>query len=203
MNLLRNELCLWHMNCGAAAYHVCYLGGNMAKKIQLPITDEDIKSLKAGDSVLLTGTIITGRDAAHKRLFELIEKGEELPVDVRGELIYYVGPAPAKPGYAVGPAGPTSSYRMDKFTPALLDLGMKGMIGKGARSQEVIDAIVRNKAVYFAAIGGAAALIAKSIKKEEILCYEDLGTEAVRRYTVEDFPCIVAIDSEGNNVYER
>lgn len=175
----------------------------MAKKIQLPITDEDIKSLKAGDSVLLTGTIITGRDAAHKRLFELIEKGEELPVNVRGELIYYVGPAPAKPGYAVGPAGPTSSYRMDKFTPALLDLGMKGMIGKGARSQEVIDAIVRNKAVYFAAIGGAAALIAKSIKKEEILCYEDLGTEAVRRYTVEDFPCIVAIDSEGNNVYER
>lgn len=175
----------------------------MAKRIQLPITDEDIKSLKAGDSVLLTGTIITGRDAAHKRLFELIEKGEELPVNVRGELIYYVGPAPAKPGYAVGPAGPTSSYRMDKFTPALLDLGMKGMIGKGARSQEVIDAIVRNKAVYFAAIGGAAALIAKSIKKEEILCYEDLGTEAVRRYTVEDFPCIVAIDCEGNNVYER
>ena len=174
----------------------------MAKRIQLPITDEDIKSLKAGDSVLLTGTIITGRDAAHKRLFELIEKGEELPVDVRGELIYYVGPAPAKPGYAVGPAGPTSSYRMDKFTPALLDLGMKGMIGEGARSQEVIDAIVRNKAVYFAAIGGAAALIAKSIKKEEILCYEDLGTEAVRRYTVEDFPCIVAIDSEGNNVYK-
>ena len=175
----------------------------MAKRIQLPITDEDIKSLKAGDSVLLTGTIITRRDAAHKRLFELIEKGEELPVDVRGELIYYVGPAPAKPGYAVGPAGPTSSYRMDKFTPALLDLGMKGMIGKGARSQEVIDAIVRNKAVYFAAIGGAAALIAKSIKKEEILCYEDLGTEAVRRYIVEEFSCIVAIDSEGNNVYER
>lgn len=175
----------------------------MTKKITLPIKDEDIKSLKAGDSVLLTGTIITGRDAAHKRLFELIERGDELPVDVKGELIYYVGPAPAKPGYAVGPAGPTSSYRMDKFTPALLDLGMKGMIGKGARSQEVIDAIVRNGAVYFAAIGGAAALIAKSIKKEEILCYEDLGTEAVRRYTVEDFPCIVAIDSEGNNVYER
>ena len=175
----------------------------MPKKITLPITDEDIKNLRAGDSVLLTGTIITGRDAAHKRLFELIQKGEPLPVDVRGELIYYVGPAPAKPGYAVGPAGPTSSYRMDKFTPALLDLGMKGMIGKGARSQEVIDSIVKNKAVYFAAIGGAAALIAKSIKKEEILCYGDLGTEAVRRYTVEDFPCIVAIDCEGNNVYER
>ena len=175
----------------------------MPKKITLPITDEDIKNLRAGDSVLLTGTIITGRDAAHKRLFELIQKGEPLPVDVRGELIYYVGPAPAKPGYAVGPAGPTSSYRMDKFTPALLDLGMKGMIGKGARSQEVIDSIVKNKAIYFAAIGGAAALIAKSIKKEEILCYEELGTEAVRRYTVEDFPCIVAIDCEGNNVYER
>lgn len=175
----------------------------MTKKITLPITDEDIKNLKAGDSVLLSGTIITGRDAAHKRLFELIEKGEPLPVNIEGEIIYYVGPAPAKPGYAVGPAGPTSSYRMDKFTPALLDLGMKGMIGKGARSQAVIDSIVKNKAIYFAAIGGAAALIAKSIKKEELLCYEDLGTEAIRRYTIEDFPCIVAIDSEGNNVYER
>lgn len=174
----------------------------MANKIKLPITDEDIKNLKAGDSVLLTGTIITGRDAAHKRLYELIEKGEELPVDIKGELIYYVGPAPAKPGYAVGPAGPTSSYRMDKYAPALLDLGLKGMIGKGARSQAVIDSIVKNKCVYFAAIGGAAALIAKSIKSEELLCYEDLGTEAIRRYTVEDFPCIVTIDSEGNNVYE-
>ena len=175
----------------------------MTKKINLPITDEDIKNLEAGDSVLLTGTIITGRDAAHKRLFELLEQGEPLPVDLRGEIIYYVGPAPAKPGYAVGPAGPTSSYRMDKYTPALLDLGLKGMIGKGARSQEVIDSIVKNKAVYFAAIGGAAALIAKSIKKEELLCYEDLGTEAVRRYTVEDFPCVVAIDCKGNNVYNR
>ena len=175
----------------------------MTKKINLPITDENINNLKAGDSVLLTGTIITGRDAAHKRLFELLEQGKPLPVDLRGEVIYYVGPAPAKPGYAVGPAGPTSSYRMDKYTPALLDLGLKGMIGKGARSQEVIDSIVKNKAVYFAAIGGAAALIAKSIKQEELLCYEDLGTEAVRRYTVEDFPCVVAIDCEGNNVYNR
>ena len=174
----------------------------MAKRITLPLSDGDIRELRAGDSVLLTGTLLTGRDAAHKRLYELLEKGEPLPVDVRGEIIYYVGPAPAKPGYAVGPAGPTSSYRMDKFTPALLDLGMKGMIGKGARSQAVIDAIVRNKAVYLVAIGGAAALIAKSIKSEEILCYEDLGTEAVRRYEVEDFPCIVAIDSFGNNVYE-
>lgn len=174
----------------------------MEKKITLPITDEDIKNLKAGDIVLLTGSIITGRDAAHKRLYELIQKGEKLPVDIKGELIYYVGPAPAKPGYAVGPAGPTSSYRMDKYAPSLLDLGLKGMIGKGARNKEVVDAIVRNKGVYLVAIGGAAALIAKSIKSEEILCYEDLGTEAVRRYEVEDFPCIVAIDSNGNNVYE-
>lgn len=174
----------------------------MEKKITLPITDEDIKNLKAGDSVLLTGSIITGRDAAHKRLYELIQKGEKLPVDIKGELIYYVGPAPAKPGYAVGPAGPTSSYRMDKYAPSLLDLGLKGMIGKGARNKEVVDAIVRNKGVYLVAIGGAAALIAKSIKSEEFLCYEDLGTEAVRRYEVEDFPCIVAIDSNGNNVYE-
>lgn len=174
----------------------------MTKKIQLPITDKDIKALKAGDSVLLSGTIITGRDAAHKRFFELIEQKKPLPVEIKGEIIYYVGPAPAKPGHAVGPAGPTSSYRMDKYAPALLDLGLKGMIGKGARSKEVIDAIIRNKAVYFAAIGGAAALIAKSIKSEELLCYEDLGTEAVRRYTVEDFPCIVAVDCFGNNVYE-
>lgn len=174
----------------------------MTKKITLPITQGDIKSLKAGDSVLLTGTILTGRDAAHKRLFELIEQGKELPVDIKGEIIYYVGPAPAKKGYAVGPAGPTSSYRMDKYTPSLLDLGLKGMIGKGARSKEVIDSIVKNKCVYFAAIGGAAALIAKSIKSEELLCYEDLGTEAIRRYTIEDFPCIVAVDCEGGNVYE-
>lgn len=172
------------------------------KKITLPLTDEDIKNLKAGDSVLLTGTMITGRDAAHKRLYDLAQKGEKLPVDIKGEVIYYVGPAPAKPGYAVGPAGPTSSYRMDKYTPTLLDMGLKGIIGKGARNQEVIDAIVRNKGIYFAAIGGAAALIAKSIKSDEIICYEDLGTEAVRRYTVEEFPCIVVIDSEGNNVYE-
>ena len=130
----------------------------MEKKITLPITDEDIKNLKAGDSVLLTGSIITGRDAAHKRLYELIQKGEKLPIDIKGELIYYVGPAPAKPGYAVGPAGPTSSYRMDKYAPSLLDLGLKGMIGKGARNKEVVDAIVRNKGVYLVAIGGGGHL---------------------------------------------
>ncbi len=172
------------------------------KRISLPLTDETIQALKAGDSVLLSGEMITGRDAAHKRLFELCEKGEPLPVDIAGETIYYVGPAPAKPGYAVGPAGPTSSYRMDKYAPTLLKLGLKGMIGKGARSPEVVDAIVQNGAVYFAAIGGAAALIAKSIKKTEPVCYEDLGTESVRRYYVEDFPCVVVIDSKGNNIYE-
>ena len=172
------------------------------KNIKLPLTDDIIENLNAGDSVLLTGTIITGRDAAHKRLYELAENGSKLPVKIDGEVIYYVGPAPAKPGYAVGPAGPTSSYRMDKYTPTLLDMGLKGMIGKGARNQEVIDSIVKNHCVYFAAIGGAAALIAKSIKSEELLCYEDLGTEAIRRYTIEDFPCIVVIDSKGNNIYE-
>lgn len=173
------------------------------KKLTLPLTDEQINGLKAGESVLLTGTMITGRDAAHKRLFELAEKGKALPVNIDGETIYYVGPAPAKPGYAVGPAGPTSSYRMDKYAPKLLDMGLKAMIGKGRRNDDVKKAIVRNHAVYFAAIGGAAALIAKSIKKTEPICYEDLGTESIRRYYVEDFPCVVAIDSEGNDVYER
>ena len=173
----------------------------MEKKITLPITDEDIKNLKAGDSVLLTGSIITGRDAAHKRLYELIQKGEKLPVDIKGELIYYVGPAPAKPGHAVGPAGPTSSYRMDKYAPSLLDLGLKGMIGKGKRSKEVIDAIVRNGAVYFAAVGGAGALLAGCIKKSEVIAYDDLGTEAIRKLEVVDFPSVVVIDSEGNDLY--
>ncbi|MDD6488831.1 MAG: Fe-S-containing hydro-lyase [Clostridia bacterium] len=170
------------------------------KRITLPLTDETIKDLHAGDSVLITGSMLTGRDAAHKRLYELIEKGEPLPVDIDGEVIYYVGPAPAKPGHIVGPAGPTSSYRMDKYTPALLDRGLKGMIGKGARSQEVIDSMVKNGVVYFGAIGGAAALISKSIKKTETLAYEDLGTEAIYRFYVEDFPAIVVIDSYGKSV---
>lgn len=172
----------------------------MQKKITLPLTDETIAALNAGDSVLITGAMITGRDAAHKRLFELIEKGEELPVDISGEVIYYVGPAPAKPGHAVGPAGPTSSYRMDKYTPALLDRGLKAMIGKGKRSDEVIASMVKNGCVYFAAIGGAAALISRSIKRVETICYEDLGTEAIYRFYVEDFPAIVAIDSKGRSV---
>ena len=171
------------------------------KKIILPINQSDIESLSAGDSVLLSGEIITGRDAAHKRLYELLLENKPLPINISGEIIYYVGPAPAKPGYAVGPAGPTSSYRMDKYTPLLLENGLKGMIGKGIRNKEVIASMIKNKAVYFAAIGGAAALISKSIKKSEILCYDDLGTEAICRYTVENFPCIVAIDSKGNNIY--
>lgn len=172
----------------------------MTKKITLPLTEETIRDLKAGDSVLITGSMLTGRDAAHKRLFELIEKGEPLPVDIDGEIIYYVGPAPAKPGHAVGPAGPTSSYRMDKYAPALLDRGLKGMIGKGKRSPEVVASMVKNGCVYFAAIGGAAALISRSIKKIETLAYEDLGTEAIYRFYVEDFPAIVAIDANGNSV---
>ena len=172
----------------------------MVKKINLPLTDETIANLKAGESVLITGSMLTGRDAAHKRLFELIEQNQPLPVDIAGEVIYYVGPAPAKPGHAVGPAGPTSSYRMDKYAPALLDRGLKGMIGKGARNDEVIHSMIKNGCVYFAAIGGAAALIAHSIKKIETLAYEDLGTEAIYRFYVEDFPAIVAIDSKGNSV---
>ena len=173
------------------------------KKITLPITEEQLKDLKSGDRVLATGYLYTARDAAHKRMYELIQNGEDLPIDVNGQTIYYVGAAPAKPGYAVGPCGPTSSYRMDKYAPSLLDLGLKVMIGKGMRNDEVIASMVKNKAVYLVAIGGAAALIAKSIKKSELICYEDLGTEAIYRYEVEDMPLIVAIDSYGNNVYVR
>lgn len=175
----------------------------MPKRITLPLKNSDIENLNVGDSVLLSGKIITGRDAAHKRLYELISNGKELPFEIDGQTIYYVGPAPAKEGYVIGPAGPTSSYRMDKYSPALLDLGLKGMIGKGTRSKDVIDAMKKNKAVYFAAIGGAAALISKTIKEIRNICYEDLGTEAVCEYTVEDFPCIVAIDCRGNNIYEE
>ena len=171
-------------------------------KIKTPLDDSIVEKLKAGDSVKISGYVYTGRDAAHKRLFELIKEGKELPVPIEGQIIYYVGPAPAKPGYACGPAGPTTSYRMDPYTPALLDNGLKGMIGKGLRSKEVIESMKKNKAVYFAAIGGAAALIAQSIKKSEVIAYPDLGAEAIHRYLVEDFPAIVCIDSSGNNLYE-
>jgi len=173
------------------------------KHINLPIDKETAKSLKAGDNVLLTGYIYTGRDAAHKRLWQLYKEGKELPFDIKNQTIYYVGPAPAKPGYAIGPAGPTTSYRMDAYTPDLLDAGLTGMIGKGLRSAEVIESMKKNTAVYFAAVGGAAALISKSIKSKEVICYEDLGTEAVHKLYVENFPVIVVIDSEGNNLYDR
>ena len=173
------------------------------KRITLPITDEQLRDLKAGDRVLASGYLYTARDAAHKRMNELLQEGKELPFDVKGQSIYYVGAAPAKPGYAVGPCGPTSSYRMDKYTPCLLDLGLKVMIGKGRRSDEVIESMKKNGVVYLAAIGGAAALIAKSITKAELICYEDLGTEAVCRYEIHDMPLIVAIDSYGNNVYSK
>ncbi|GAA0859914.1 MULTISPECIES: Fe-S-containing hydro-lyase [Clostridium] len=174
----------------------------MVKRVITPLNDLEISELKCGDSILLTGTIYTARDAAHKRLIELIEKGEELPFDLKGETIYYVGPTPPKPGMVIGSAGPTTSYRMDAYAPKLLDLGLKGMIGKGLRNEEVIESIKRNKAIYFGAIGGAAALIGKSIVKSEVIAYEDLGSEAIRRLEVKDLPLVVIIDSLGNNLYK-
>lgn len=174
----------------------------MEKRITTPLTAEKVKDLKAGDTVLISGVIYTGRDAAHKRLVDLLNEGKELPVDLKDQIIYYVGPTPAKPGMALGSAGPTTSYRMDPYAPKLLDIGLKGMIGKGLRGPEVIDAIKRNCAVYFAAIGGAAALIGKAVKEAELVAYEDLGAEAIRRLVVEDLPVVVVIDNEGNNLYE-
>lgn len=173
------------------------------KRITFPITEEQLADLKAGDRVLASGYLYTARDAAHKRMYELINDRKPLPIDIKGQTIYYVGAAPAKPGYAVGPCGPTSSYRMDKYAPSLLDLGLKVMIGKGIRNDEVISSMIKNGAVYLVAIGGAAALIAKSIIKAELICYEDLGTEAIYRYEVVDMPLIVGIDAKGNNVYTR
>ncbi|KEI77399.1 fumarate hydratase [Clostridium botulinum A2 117] len=174
----------------------------MKIKINTPLTEDKIKSLKAGDMLLITGTIYTARDAAHKRLIDALEKGRNLPFEVKNSIIYYVGPTPAKPGMEIGAAGPTTSYRMDTYTPKLLNLGLKGMIGKGKRSKEVIESIVKNKAVYFGAIGGAAALISKSIKKSEVIAYKDLDSEAIRKLEVEDLPVTVIIDSKGNNLYE-
>ena len=174
----------------------------MVIKITTPLTEEKVCALKAGDSILLSGTIYSARDAAHKRLIELINMGKELPFDINGEIIYYVGPSPAKPGEVIGSAGPTTSYRMDPYTPTLLDLGLKGMIGKGSRSEEVIEAIKINKSIYFGAIGGAAALIGKSVTGSKIIAYEDLGAEAIRKIEVKDLPLVVVIDSEGNNLYE-
>lgn len=175
----------------------------MKKYIEVPFNKDISKSLKAGDFVYLTGTIYTARDAAHKRIFETICNKEELPINIEDNLIYYMGPSPAREGRVIGSAGPTTSSRMDKYTPTLLDMGMGGMIGKGKRSKEVIQAIIRNKSVYFAAIGGAGALLSKSIKESKVIAYDDLGTEAIRELKVENFPVIVVIDSEGNNLYEK
>jgi len=174
----------------------------MQKKITAPLTHEQARTLRAGDVCLLSGTIYTARDAAHKRLCQLIEKGEKLPFDVENSVIYFVGPTPAKPGQAIGSAGPTTSYRMDAYSPALIKLGQTGMIGKGKRGKEVVDAMQEHGAVYFGATGGCGALLSRCIKKAEVIAYEDLGAEAIRKLTVEDFPVVVIIDSLGNNLYE-
>ncbi len=172
------------------------------KRVHLPLSEQDVEDLAAGDFVLLSGTLYTGRDAAHIRMRETLEKGQPLPVDLAGQVLYYVGPAPARPGHAVGSAGPTSAYRMDAATPLLLEHGLKGMIGKGVRNETVIEAMKKHRAVYFTAVGGAAAVISKSIEKSEVIAYEDLGPEAIHRYHVRDFPVIVTIDANGNNLYE-
>lgn len=172
------------------------------KRISTPLTNEKTKELRAGDSVLLSGIIYTARDAAHKRLCELVKNGETLPIDIENAVIYYVGPTPAKPGRVIGSAGPTTSYRMDAYAPTLIELGLRGMIGKGLRSEQVADSIVKYGAVYFASIGGAAAVTAKAILSAEIVAYEDLGSEAIRRLEVKDMPLTVVIDSEGNNLYD-
>lgn len=173
----------------------------MDKHISVPLTDEAAGLLRAGDYVYLTGVIYTARDAAHKRMYEALEQGKKLPFDMKNNVIYYMGPSPAREGRPIGSAGPTTASRMDKYAPALLELGLKGMIGKGKRNQAVKDAVVRNGAVYFAAVGGAGALLSKSIISSEVIAYDDLGTEAIRKLEVRDFPVIVVMDAEGNDLY--
>lgn len=170
-------------------------------RLKTPLTDKDVGKLKIGDRVLLNGVIYTGRDAAHKRLSDLLKEGKELPFDIRGQIIYYVGPTPARPGQVFGSAGPTTSYRMDAYAPALIEKGLKGMIGKGMRSDAVKEAMKKHQAVYFAATGGAGALLAKKVKRTEVVAYEDLGPEAIRRLEVEDLPVIVINDVRGNDLY--
>lgn len=174
----------------------------MDKRITVPASDEEIRSLRAGDMLYISGTIYTARDAAHKRMYDTLMNGGELPYDIEGSFVYYLGPTPARPGQVIGSAGPTTSSRMDKYTPLLLSKGLKGMIGKGKRSPEVVEAIVREGAVYMAAVGGLGALLSKRITASEVIAYEDLGTEAIRKMTVEDLPVVVIIDTEGNNLYE-
>jgi len=175
----------------------------MVKKVRLPLTDKTLEGLKAGDNILLTGTMYVGRDAAHKRIIEALDKGKPLPFDVKGQVIYFMGPSPARPGQPIGSAGPTTSGRMDSYSPRLIAEGLKGMIGKGMRSQEVKDAMKKHKAVYLAAIGGAGALISKTIKKSEVTAYEELGAEAIRRLEVEDFPATVVNDIYGGDLYQE
>ena len=175
----------------------------MEKYINTPIDDKIVSELKAGDYVYLTGTVYTARDAAHKRLYEALQRGEDIPLELQNNIMYYLGPSPAREGQVIGSAGPTTSSRMDKYTPLLLEKGLKGMIGKGKRSDEVIESMHKNHAVYFAAIGGAGALLSKCIKKSEVIAYEDLGTEAIRKLEVENLPIIVVIDDEKTNLYNR
>ncbi|WP_418475081.1 Fe-S-containing hydro-lyase [Frisingicoccus sp.] len=174
----------------------------MEKYIRVPLQDEEIKVLEAGDYVYISGTVYTARDAAHKRMYEAMNENENIPLNLEHNVIYYMGPSPAREGHPIGSAGPTTSSRMDKYAPLFMDHGLKGMIGKGKRSKEVVDAIVRNGAVYFAAVGGAGAILSKTIKKAEVIAYDDLGTEAIRKLEVENLPAIVVIDSKGNNLYE-
>ena len=174
----------------------------MERHINVPFDADIVKELKAGDYVYLTGTIYTARDAAHKRMYEALQNGETLPFDIEGNVIYYMGPSPAREGRPIGSAGPTTASRMDKYTPALLELGMRGMIGKGRRTETVRESMIKNQAVYFAAVGGAGALLSKSILQAEVIAYEDLGTEAIRKLEIKDFPVIVVMDCEGNNLYD-
>jgi len=174
----------------------------MEKYITAPLKKEEIYTLEAGDYVYITGTIYTARDAAHKRMYEALQKGKSLPIDIENQIIYYMGPSPARKGRPIGSAGPTTASRMDKYAPTLLDLKLGGMIGKGKRSQKVIDAMIKNRAVYFAAVGGAGALLSKCILSSEVIAYEDLGTESIRKLEVKNFPVIVVIDEKGNNLYE-
>lgn len=175
----------------------------MDKYLTTPLTKDKVNDLHSGDYVYISGTIYTARDAAHKRMYESILKGENIPIDLKDNIIYYLGPSPAREGRVIGSAGPTTSTRMDKYTPTLLDLGLNGMIGKGKRSKEVIDSMIKNKAIYFAAVGGAGALLSKKIVESEVIAYDDLGTEAIRKLRVENLPVIVVIDSKGNNLYEK
>lgn len=193
---------MWEMKALETLITNIHIKGEQMKKISTPLTKETIQGLKAGDQILLSGTLLTARDAAHKKMVECIEKGEPLPFEIKGQIIYYTGPCPPKPEMVIGSSGPTTSGRMDKYTPRLLDIGLAGMIGKGDRNSEVIESMKKNRSIYFGAVGGAGALIAKCIASQKVIAWPELGTEAVREIDVIDFPLIVLIDSKGNNLYK-